>query len=273
MLKKRGIRLFGQLHRFEQIFQRLFRLVRLKKDPSQAVEISRVFRFVLERLFDHLSGLGEVPAVLGPHVTQVIEGFGKIRRKLQTFLEGFFGLCEIAFAFVSGSQIEIEMLIQPFRVGGLGDHFGCGIMLNGLVERFLLTESDTAQILLQEVLGEFCARLLQRAQRIAGSFQTDLHAGEIIVSRRKIRIQQECLSEVLRGFFQVILLQRKRSQRVIGLSIGRVICNNPLQFFAGEFVFAIAQINFRQTGAHSVAQARHLRHLLEQLLVKLRRPL
>ena len=150
--------------------------------------------------------------MLGPHVTEVIEGLGKVRRKLQTFFKVFFCLRVISFAFVSRPAIEIEMLIQPFRVSCLGDDFGRGIMLDRLIVGFLLHKSDAAQIFLQEVLREFCARFLEGPQRIAGSFQTDLHAGQIVVSRRKIRIQQERLCKILRRLFQLLVLQGQRSQ-------------------------------------------------------------
>src|SRR5437667_2649268 len=95
-----------------------------------------------------------------PHITSIIQCFGKIRRELEAFLEILLRLGIIGFALVSSSQVKIEMLVQPFRLGSLRNHFRRRVMLDRFGISLLLAIGDPAQIFQSESSREFSSGLL-----------------------------------------------------------------------------------------------------------------
>src|SRR5439155_7792348 len=136
VIEQSRIGLFAEFDGFEQRIERLLRFAQLVIDPGETVEVSSILRLKLDRLFNHLTGLLEILAAIGPHVTEIIEGFSEIRLHLEAFAEIFLGFIDSLAALISRAELEIEKMSQSIGVGGARDDLRGGEMIHGISEIF-----------------------------------------------------------------------------------------------------------------------------------------
>ena len=87
MVEDNGIVFLQQLGRAEERFERLRVESLLEIHPTQADELSPIFRFLFDRPADQNLGFIEVFIAVRPHVAEVVVGARRIRR---VHLDGFF---------------------------------------------------------------------------------------------------------------------------------------------------------------------------------------
>src|ERR1700722_18723229 len=167
MIEDGGVRFRRILNRSEQLRQGLMRLLELVEHPPQTVQISAVSWFEVDRLFDQVAGAGQLFAAIGQHIAKIIEGFVKIRRQNDAFLQIVIRLGVVVVALARRAKLEIEALVQARRVCGQTDDFRLLEMADGLGKIGDMGVHDASIKFAGERLGKTAARLFQSVKSIA----------------------------------------------------------------------------------------------------------
>ena len=212
--------------------------------------------------FDELAGLAEFHVVFRPHIAQVIEGLGKVRRKPEASLKVVLGFGQVARALAGGAELEQEVLIEPFRVFGFGDNLGAIEVLHGPGIVLILAVSQAGDKLQDEVLGiagELLARRLEGGHGLAGLLEVQLRGCQVIVGLLEVRAQEDGFAEMLRSLVPFFVLKGQGPQVVVGGGVGGVLLDDGLELLDGVFVVGGAQVDFREHGVDALARGWALR--------------
>src|SRR5690606_1955981 len=75
-------------------------------NPTEAVQISAVLGFEIERALDHIVGLIQLDSLIGEHVAEIVESARVVRIEFQQLAEHRLGLIKLLEAFQHGGLRE-----------------------------------------------------------------------------------------------------------------------------------------------------------------------
>src|SRR5207237_51486 len=114
--------------------------------------------------------------------------------------------------------------------------------------------------------------LVQSRQGVACLVEVNLGYGQVVISLFEVRAEQNGFAEVLDCIWQLFLVQRDATQKIIGLRVGGVHANDGFELLNRELVVLTPQINVRQFGVDALADEGQVGQFLKQFQVQLSGP-
>src|SRR5437867_4472385 len=269
VIEERGVGFLGVFDGLLDPLERGLRLVEPEKHPAKAVEERRVTRLELHGLLDHLVGLLQIFPALGPHVAQIVQRLGEVRRQFQALAEIGFGFLELVVPLVSGAKLKEKSMSQQVGVFGAGDNLGGGEEFERIRVILHPRTGDGRVEFAEKRLRKALAGLVEGFESRLGFIGVYLRQSQFVeVDGFGARGQPEGILEIPKCFLRLPVLPQQLAQYEVNLRVSWVLTRQDAEVFDGVG----AVLGEHQHLDQLLAQSRHLRQLLDQRGENLRRP-